>query len=452
MTSTSINITNSTIFSGVTADVVYMPIDISNKTVAIPLYTFIGSTPSQDFIQLTRQDINLEDVAFIPSPTPLNVAFTLVVGTSAVCVPLYSNGGTSLNAVLNVNECQLADNFIATGNYVAVVVNHQTYGMPIYEYSSLYNKGPVTPSPRDVNTIISEPTQDTNTKTYPSTYANNKINRYSQLIDRLKRNLGFPFVEVELCNEQFSEFIDQALEMYTKFAGYTEEYLAFDSNKYPTGQGIHIPTVLANIELTYQGKDKQLYRQFVNTDNGEFRKALDVFSFDKADMMGTDVLFSLEFIYAQQAYYSYALGSYGFDLLTWETLKQFLEQRKRSFAMEPKYRFDVRTQRLRLLPEPSLGGGSLGSRQRFIGVVGLYLERQAQDLIKERWVQQYSLALSKIAIGNIRTKFGNVTLFGGGQINGTDILSQGLKEKEELERSLLKTWDESPSPAPWFIG
>jgi hypothetical protein len=264
--------------------------------------------------------------------------------------------------------------------------------------------------------------------------------------------LGYPFIEVELCNEQFTEYIDQALEFYTKYAGYTEEFLAFDSTKYPIGRGIHIPTVLANIELTYQGNDTQLYTQFVNTDNGDFRKAVNVFSFDKADMMGTDVLFSLEYLYAQQAYYSYALGSYGFDLLTWESLKQFLEQRRRSFAMTPRYQFDVRTQRLRLIPEPSQGGGTLGTRQRYIGIVGLYLEKQPQDLIKERWVQQYSLALSKIAIGQIRTKFGSVTMFGGGQINGTDLLSQGLKEKEELEHSILKTWDESPSPAGFFIG
>jgi hypothetical protein len=43
-------------------------------------------------------------------------------------------------------------------------------------------------------------------------------------------------------------------------------------------------------------------------------------------------------------------------------------------------------------------------------------------------------------------------MFGGGQINGTDLLSQGLKEKEELERSILKTWDECPTASPFFIG
>jgi hypothetical protein len=46
------------------------------------------------------------------------------------------------------------------------------------------------------------------------------------------------------------------------------------------------------------------------------------------------------------------------------------------------------------------------------------------------------LALTKIAIGNVRGKITNVQLFGGGVINYNDLLSQGLKEKETLEEKL----------------
>ena len=94
-----------------------------------------------------------------------------------------------------------------------------------------------------------------------------------------------------------------------------------------------------------------------------------------------------------------------------------------------------------------LNGDALG-----IGILGLYLERPVADIIKQRWVQQYALALAKISIGQIRTKFGTVTLFGGGQINGTDLLSQGLEEKQRLEDEILKTYGADQTPPMFFIG
>ena len=73
---------------------------------------------------------------------------------------------------------------------------------------------------------------------------------------------------------------------------------------------------------------------------------------------------------------------------------------------------------------------------KFYGVIACYVERPLRDIVKEQWVYQYALALSKIAVGQIRGKYSGTQLFGGGQINGADMLNQGLQEKDKLEQKL----------------
>ena len=77
-----------------------------------------------------------------------------------------------------------------------------------------------------------------------STYLNNKITNYADLALRLKKALGYPRVEVEVTDSQLADFIDRAIEMYTRYAGYTEEYLVFDSNLYTSGVGIKLDELL----------------------------------------------------------------------------------------------------------------------------------------------------------------------------------------------------------------
>ena len=83
-----------------------------------------------------------------------------------------------------------------------------------------------------------------------------------------------------------------------------------------------------------------------------------------------------------------------------------------------------------------------------------YVEKPIRDVIKEPWVYQYALALTKITIGRVRGKFGNVQLLGGGALN-YDMLSEGLERKKELEAELLT--GASPGlgdtdPPMFFIG
>jgi len=47
------------------------------------------------------------------------------------------------------------------------------------------------------------------------------------------------------------------------------------------------------------------------------------------------------------------IGNFGFDLVTWEVLKGFIDTRNKVLALTDHVRFDPRSQILRLIPEPT---------------------------------------------------------------------------------------------------
>src|SRR6056300_563915 len=91
---------------------------------------------------------------------------------------------------------------------------------------------------------------------FQTTNLNSKINTYSRLADRIVRALGAPLIKIELHQDQLFENISIAVEMYTKFAGYTAEYLAFDSNLYEKNVGLRLDHLftLSNPDLTLEQK------------------------------------------------------------------------------------------------------------------------------------------------------------------------------------------------------
>ncbi len=356
---------------------------------------------------------------------------------------------------------------------------------------------------------------------FQSTNLNSKVDNFNRLSDRILRTLGYPFINVEIHRDQLYENISLAIEYFSKFAGYTKEYLIFDSNLYRKDYGIKIDdlftlqnsdtfkeqrdldtpnkdftkeietkeTVFAatsNIlgsqfssisslssalengisandifaedfyneiitelpsvsslflpqvknNFTRKGTIVSSADQFINSfdyDVMDYRKVISVTDFEEGSTTGINTLFTIEQTLAQQTYFSYAMGNYGFDLISWYTLKNWLETREKLLATRRSFTFDERTQILRMFPQP----GSNVSNVRFYGVLACYVERPIRDILKELWVYQYALALTKMAVANIRGKYGSVQLFGGGSLNSSDLMSQGLSEKQALEQQLM---------------
>jgi hypothetical protein len=326
-----------------------------------------------------------------------------------------------------------------------------------------------------------------------STSLNPRVTSYDQLATRIAYSLGYPSTNVEAHVNAVYDNISIACEMFAKFAGYTEEYLVFDSDLYEPGKGIQLDklfSITPDLAKCYDTSSKELkdscdesdpvsgtettgttattattgtettgttattattgtettgitattaskapdpsschFNTGYDYDLNDYRKVIDVWSFEQGTHTGVNTLFTLEQSLAQQTYFSYAMGNYGFDLVSWYAVKEWLELREKLLVTKPSLLFNDRTQYLKLVPEP---------RNRYYGIVACYVERPVKDLVRELWVYKYSLALTKLVVGRVRTKYSNVTLLGGGNINGDDLLAEGKEEKEALEQQLYE--------------
>ena len=398
------------------------------------------------------------------------------------------------------------------------------------------------------------------------THLSPQVNSFDRLADRLAYSLGYPLINIDVHRNQLYEYISIACEMFSKYAGYTEEWLVFDSKLYETGKGIRLDKLFAitpELATSYTAVDLTIsennprstitsltanlsaslysfdiddenddpteyvvkytdddtkhsrvskllittswnssgsdplsggsltYTEYgaIHTSNADmltltvdvsglsgqqvhiygtpnatgeaiviandlyssttglsatqntlggydalienYRKVVDVYSWEEGSTTGVNTLFTIEQTLAQQTYFSYSMGNYGFDLISWYTVKEFLETRDKMLQQRRSYKFNPRTQYLQMVP----GIGKSGVQ--FYGIIGCYLEKPLIDLVKENWVYQYSLALTKIGIGRVRGKYTGTSLFGGGSLN-TDILQEGLGEKKELETALYE--------------
>lgn len=307
------------------------------------------------------------------------------------------------------------------------------------------------------------------TSAFYSTYLTSVIDSYDRLADRISRSLGAPLINVEIHQDQLYENIAIATEMFSKYAGYTREILIFDSALYEPGRGIRIDVLfsltpplsarvgfnngdvasLYNIGKMVINKPADPWNFNIGDANNnirpntrellmsydylvqDYRKVMSVKGLEVGASDGVNTLFTIEQSLAQQTYFSYAMGNYGFDLISWYVLKNWLDTREKMLALDPVTKFDPRTQYMQIFPEPN----TYGNTSRYYGIVECFVQRPINQLISELWIYQYSLALSKIVVGMVRGKYSGVTLFGGGQISAA-LLEQGLSEKQILEDKL----------------
>lgn len=354
---------------------------------------------------------------------------------------------------------------------------------------------------------------------FQSSNLSNRLETFGDVGDRIKRALGWPIITLEIHRDQLFQNIQIAVEYFSKFAGYTTEYLIFDSQIYEKNKGIRLDhlftlskagltdaekvanapkwtgsdftvetpvtvyiatsavgstvfsgssslssvftTGMAEFEIVDQALHSSIityapelsgifrestrkvlsiqsqeapsvteYSNVFDYDIMDYRKVMAVVDFEEGSNQGVNSLFTLEQTMAQQTYFSYSMGNYGFDLVSWYALKEWMDVREKILATRRDLKFDERTQYLQMYPQP---GSS-----HFYGVLACYVERPIRDLIKEMWVYEYALALSKINIGYARSKFSNVSLLGGGSLNYSDMLSEGKERKAELEKMLLE--------------
>ena len=436
-----IAIDDSTVFTSATASANYLLSEMNGREIGIPLYSFTNLP--LDFV-FAKADLRLTDATLVTEATAYNAAVAITVNSSGVAIPIYQVAQTDTDGLMQVATPTIVQNLTATGQFVAVNINDTYYGVPLQNWGTIYPSTSTTPmsSTAIQSVLMRQFTQDVG-EGRGSTNLNSKIRAYSHLIERIKYQMGHPYVSIEVCEDtQMVDFIDQALEWYTKYAGYTEEYLIFSSGLYEE-PGLRIDKLFTLTTCMRETQTGNISGSW-DYDLDEYRKVIGIFAMEQGETTGINELFTLEQAMAQQTYFSYMLGNVGFDLVTWEVLKGWLDTREKVLAQQIYVDFDNRNQRLRLIPAPYSG-------QTYYGVVGAWVEKPIRDIIMERWVYQYALSLTKIAVGNIRGKYGTIQLFGGGTINYNDLLSQGLEEKKQLEEEIMNGYGEV-TPSRFWIG
>lgn len=179
-------------------------------------------------------------------------------------------------------------------------------------------------------------------------------------------------------------------------------------------------------------------------DLNSYRKVVDVYSFAEGNNSGINSLFTIEHTIAQQAYFGHLLGNVGYDLITWQALKGWLDLREKVLGMMPYLRFNPDTQMLKIIPEPT-------SSSTYYGLIGCKVQKPIKDIVSQLWIYRYVLALTKITIGHVRGKYTGTNLFGGQTVNYSDMMSQGLAEKEKLETEIISDLIDR-DPIKFFIG
>ena len=289
-----------------------------------------------------------------------------------------------------------------------------------------------------------------------STNLNPRITSYDLLAERIFFQLGAPVINIEIACAAAYDHIAYAIEMYSRFVQGTEELLVFDSNLYTPGKGIRLDWLMnsaLNPELSsspLSGSYNPLsafLQSGYDFDLETWRKVQDVTSFSVGSNNGVNTLFTIEQSLAQQMHFAYSLGSKAFDVISWHILKDWLKTREKVFAMQPYFRFDGRTQVLRITPDPTRQPNG-----RYWAIVSCKLERPIKDLVKERWVFEYAKALVKISVANTRGKFQGTSLFGSGTIAYQDLMSQGVEEKKALEDQMIGQKQEDQEPPFFYMG
>lgn len=274
--------------------------------------------------------------------------------------------------------------------------------------------------------------QDPDTKpplavTSESTFLNPAIKSKTEIKDWVYAMLGYPLVNVELTDAQFDVCIQNALQLYTKYAYFDDKYLMVDANNYEKNKGID----LSQWNVT-------TVKDMVTTRDAMYGIGSSDFFFGWPAMLNGQ--------YGGGPFFGSTYGNYlnwsgGF--VTYHNFIEFTELARRMTGSNPDFRYERNTKRLLIFPEPY----KRFKHHNWI-LLTVEVEPQIEELLGNEYVKRIVLAYAKILLGTIRKKFSSVQLVGGGQID-TSIGDEG---KEELNQIIENIRQDEAKGNFFFIG
>ena len=266
------------------------------------------------------------------------------------------------------------------------------------------------------------------------------------LIDYAKRQLGYPVLEINVADEQFSDLLDDAIQVYQErhYDGIARMYLKYKitQDDIDRGQarggdstlGISTTTTTSTVGLstTFDLEENNNYIQMPPS----------VIGVNNIFKVRSDTVYDGLFNIRYQLFLNdlYAFGS--IDLLQYAMVQTKLEDI--TFLLNPdvRYRFNIRQDRL-YIDVDWAAAVKLGD----YFVIDCFRILDPEDFTKvynDQFLKRYFTALCKKQWGQNLIKFQGVQLPGGVQLNGRQIYDDGVKEIDELRAKMSSDYEMPP--------
>ena len=265
------------------------------------------------------------------------------------------------------------------------------------------------------------------------------------LIDYAKRQLGFPVLEINVADEQFSDLLDDAIQVYQErhYDGIVRMYLKYkitqediDRGEARGGDknaGITTTTGTSTVGLstTFNFEENQNYLQMPPS----------VIGVNQIFKIRSDTVYDGLFNIKYQLFLNdlYQFGS--IDLLQYSMVQTYLEDI--TFLLNPdmKFRFNIRQDRLYIDTDFK----TINVGDHF--VIDCFRILDPNDFTKvynDQFLKRYFTALCKKQWGQNLIKFQGVQLPGGIQLNGRQIYDDGVAELAEIRAKMASDYEMPP--------
>lgn len=248
----------------------------------------------------------------------------------------------------------------------------------------------------------------------------------AELRERIKRDLGHPYVKVELTDDHLDDAISDALEKWEEWA-----------------IGNAIKEYYFTIPLS-AGQDTYTLPNYITDVTG--------YSSDSWST-GINTLFTMENFLYNQGILDPQNFSNGGGMIGYQIAMDYIETLERYMPEKYYYRYSRKNRKLILSPTPELKDvrNINGTPWNFAGylmvkcfayegsfVPGWQYTDFESASCGEGWVKNYAIAKSKITLGGIRRKFSNFNSVGntGIALDGESLVSEGKEEVDKLMEEL----------------
>ena len=265
------------------------------------------------------------------------------------------------------------------------------------------------------------------------------------LIDYAKRQLGYPVLEINVADEQFSDLLDDAVQVYQErhYDGIMRMYLKYEVTQDDvdrgrargggTSLGISTTTTTSTVGLstTFDLEENQNYIQMPPS----------VIGVNQIFKIRSDTVYDGLFNIRYQLFLNdlYAFGS--IDLLQYSMVQTYLEDI--TFLLNPdmRFRFNIRQDRLYIDGDFN----TINAGDYF--VIDCFRILDPNDFTRvynDPFLKRYFTALCKKQWGQNLIKFQGVQLPGGIQLNGRQIYDDGVKELDEIRAKMSSDYEMPP--------